>query len=312
MNAVSTRFVLGCSQLGGLYRSITDEDAWQTLDAAWEAGVRHFDTAPHYGAGLSERRVGAFLASKPRDQFVLTTKVGRLLVPTDDDVEGVDGFYGGGQCHRVLDYSADGVRRSADESLDRLGLDRIDGLYVHDADDHIDQAVSEAVPALVELRRQGVVSHVGAGMNSVAPMMRIVTETDADQVMLAGRYTVLDRSADIELLPACIEKSVAVVAAGVYNSGLLADPRPGATFDYADAPPHLVEQARAMQRLCAGFGVPLRAVAVQFPLRRRGVTQVAVGSRSPMQVLDNLEMLVHEVPDQLWALLDGVARGRST
>lgn len=300
MKAVRDRFVLGGAQLGGLLETMTEEEAWDTLERAWSSGIRRFDTAPHYGAGLSERRLGAFLAGKPREEFVLSTKVGRLLVPTDEDTEGVEGFFGGDRNRRVPDYSADGVLRSVEQSLGRLGLDRVDTLYVHDPDDHVDQAVSEAVPALVRLRDEGVVEHVGAGMNVTEPLLRIVAETDADQIMLAGRYSLLDRSAEAQLLPLCLEKGVQVVAVGVYNSGLLADPVAGATYDYAEAPVEIVERARAVQRACAAYDVPLRAAALQFPLRHPAVTEVGVGCRSAAQVDDNVEMFGFDVPEELW------------
>jgi D-threo-aldose 1-dehydrogenase len=303
MTTIHDQFVLGGAQLGGLYRVTSDEEAWETLERAWDAGVRRFDTAPHYGAGLSERRLGSFLASKPRDEFVVSTKVGRLLVPTDEDTEGDAGFFGGDRNRRVLDYSADGVLRSVEESLGRLGLDRVDTLYVHDPDDHVDQAVREAVPALVRLREEGVVRHVGAGMNFTEPLTRIVTETDADQIMLAGRYSLLDRSAEAELLPRCLERGVEVVAVGVYNSGLLADPVAGATYDYEEAPIELLERAREVQRLCAAYDVPLRAAALQFPLRHGAVTQVGVGCRGAAQVDDNLAMFTVDVPEELWGEL---------
>jgi D-threo-aldose 1-dehydrogenase len=300
VSTVTDRFVLGGAQLGGLDRATSDDEAWKTLETAWDAGVRRFDTAPHYGAGLSERRLGAFLATKPRDEFVLSTKVGRLLVPTDEDTEGAEGFFGGDPNRRVLDYSADGVLRSVEESLARLGLDRIDTLYVHDPDDHVDQAVAEAIPALVTLREQGVVGHVGAGMNYTEPLVRIVTETDADQIMLAGRYSLLDRSAEGVLLPRCLERGVQVVAVGVFNSGLLADPVDGATYDYGQAPAALLDRARASPRACAAYDVPLRAAALQFPLRHAAVTQVGVGCRGAAQVDDNLAMFTVDVPEELW------------
>ena len=304
--SVADRFVLGGAQLGGLYRLTTDEEAWATLERAWDAGVRRFDTAPHYGAGLSERRLGAFLATKPREEFVLSTTVGRLVVPTVEDTVGAVGFLGGDRNRGVLDYGAEGFLRSVEQSLERLGLDRVDTLYVHDPDDQVDQAVSEAVPALVRLREEGVVAHVGAGMNLTEPLVRIVTETDADQIMLAGRYSLLDRSAETLLLPRCLERGVEVVAVGVYNSGLLADPVAGATYDYAEASVDLLDRARAVQRACAAYDVPLRAAALQFPLRHAAVTQVGVGCRGAGQVDDNLAMFAADVPEELWEKLGEV------
>jgi D-threo-aldose 1-dehydrogenase len=293
------RFVLGGAPLGGLYAALDDDTAAGMLQAAWDCGVRSFDTAPHYGAGLSERRLGAFLRDRPRGAYTVSTKVGRLLVDTDEDTEGVDGYHGGDRKRRVRDYSRDGVLRSLEESLRRLGLDRVDTVYVHDPDEFVDEAVGQACPALVRLRDEGVVRHVGAGMNHVAPLLRIVRETAVDKIMVAGRYTLLDRSAGDDLLPACQERGVRVVAAGVYNSGLLADPRPGAPYDYAPAGAALVERALRLRDVCAAHGVPLRAAAVQFPLGHPAVEAVAVGCRDADQVRDALRMLGTPLPAAL-------------
>jgi D-threo-aldose 1-dehydrogenase len=298
------RFVLGCAVIGGLYRPVDEATARRMLEAAWESGVRAFDTAPHYGAGLSERRVGAFLQQFPRDSFTLSTKVGRLLVPTDDDVEGVDAFFGGDHNRRVRDYSAQGVRQSIEESLERLGLDRIDTALIHDPEDFMDQAVAEACPSLVELRDQGVIRSVGAGMNFSAELTRFVRETGVDTVMLAGRYTLLDRSAEVDLLPACVEHGVSIIAVGVYNSGILANPKAGANFNYGAAPDETVNQALHLKALCESFDVPLRAVAVQFPLRHPAVATVAVGARTAEQVRDNVALMDTEVPTELWSEVD--------
>jgi D-threo-aldose 1-dehydrogenase len=298
-----SKYVFGCSQLGGLYRPMDDADAEAVLECAWESGIRHFDTAPHYGAGLSERRVGRFLRQFPRDSFTLSTKVGRLLVDSDEDVEGDCGFFGGDRKKRVLDYSADGVQRSLSDSLDRLGLDRVDTLYVHDPQgSRLDEAIGSGYPALHEMRRQGVVTHVGIGTNETGPLLRFVRETEADQVMLAGRYTMLDRSGE-QALAECLARNVRVVAAGVYNSGLLADPRPGASFDYGDAPAELVTLALGYRQRCAEAGVSLRAAALQFVLRNSAVTQVAIGSRTPRQLLDNLAMFQHPIDEASWAAI---------
>lgn len=299
------RFVLGCAVIGGLYRAVDDTTAEQMFEAAWDVGVRAFDTAPHYGAGLSERRLGKFLQQFPRDSFTLSTKVGRLLVATDEDVEGAEGFYGGDHNRRVRDYSAAGVRRSLEQSLERLGLDRIDTALIHDPEDYMDQAVSEACPSLIELRDQGVIRSVGAGMNFSAELTRFVEETDVDTVMLAGRYTLLDRTAEADLLPACAERGVSIIAVGVYNSGILADPKAGANFNYGAAPDETVQQALHLKDLCESFDVPLRAVAVQFPLRNPVVATVAVGARTVEQVRDNVALLDTDVPDALWAEVDG-------
>jgi D-threo-aldose 1-dehydrogenase len=230
----------GGAPIGNLYEPVPDEDAAAAVRTAWEGGVRYFDTAPHYGLGLSERRLGAALRDRPRDEFVISTKVGRLLVanpaPTGSDLA-VGGFAVPDDLTRERDYSRDGVRRSLDASLDRLGLDRIDMVYIHDAEDHMEQALREAVPALIELREQGVVGAIGAGMNFVAPLLRFVIEADVDAVMLAGRWTLADRTGE-PLVEACADREVSVVTAAPFNSGLLARPTPGenAYFDYGRAP----------------------------------------------------------------------------
>jgi D-threo-aldose 1-dehydrogenase len=298
------RFVLGCAVMGGLFRPVDDATATAMLEAAWEAGVRAFDTAPHYGAGLSERRLGAFLRQFPRDSFRLSTKVGRILVPTDDDVEGVEGFFGGDHNRRVRDYSAEGVRRSLEESLGRMGLDRIDTALIHDPEDHMSEAMTRACPSLVELREQGVIRSVGAGMNFSAELTQFVRETDVDTVMLAGRYTLLDRSAEADLLPACLEQDVSIIAVGVFNSGILANPRAGANFNYGAAPDEAVDQAIRLKEMCESFDVPLRAVAMQFPLRHPAVATVAVGARTAEQARDNVALLNTNIPAELWAEVD--------
>jgi D-threo-aldose 1-dehydrogenase len=267
MTALSEVFTFGGAQIGGLYSAVDEATSTAALTAAWEAGVRRFDTAPHYGAGLSEQRLGAFLSQFPRDEYVLSTKVGRLLVDTDEDTEGAEGFFGAGRRRRVWDFSADGVRTSLQQSLERMGLDRIDIVLLHDPDHAMDQAVGEAFPALARLRSEGVIASVGAGMNTVAPLLRFVAETSIDTLMLAGRYTLLDQEALAELLPSCLDRGVGVIAAGVFNSGLLADPKPGATYDYVEVPADILARARHIQRVCGEHGVPLRAASVQFPLR---------------------------------------------
>jgi D-threo-aldose 1-dehydrogenase len=292
-----TRLALGCAPLAGLYEPVSAEQARATVDAAWEHGIRTFDTAPHYGAGLSERYVGEALRARPREEFVLCTKVGRLLV-AGGRAQSV--FPGEPPVARVFDFSRDGVRRSLEASLERLGLDRVDVVHVHDPDDYLDEAIGAAIPALVELREQGVIGAVGAGMNAAAPLARIVRESDVDCVLVAGRFTLLDRSAADELLPACADRGVAVIAAGVFNSGVLADPRPGATYDYAPAATGIVERARRIAAVCERHGVPLPAAAIAFPLRDPAITAVLVGARSPAEVAADARWFAAGVPDALW------------
>lgn len=304
-----TELGLGGAQLGNLYREVTDDEAAAGFAAAWDAGVRYFDTAPHYGLGLSERRLGELLRRHPREDYVLSTKVGRLLVPDPDGAGRQDdqGFAVPASTRRVWDFSRDGVRRSVEESLERLGLDRIDVVYLHDAEDHWAQAVTEGLPALLELREEGLVRGVGAGMNLAGPLTELVREHDVDLVMCAGRYTLLEQ-AD-ELLEAALERGVGVVAAGVYNSGLLARPRPGPdpTYDYAPAPPALVARVDALADLCEAHGVTLPEAAVHFPLRHPAVVSVVVGAAGPDQVGDAVDRYRRTIPEDLWDALPTTA-----
>lgn len=294
------RLVLGASTIGGIFRPVDDATATTMLEAAWSAGVRRYDTAPHYGAGLSEHRLGAFLRQFPRDSYSLSTKVGRLLVDTDEDTEGVESFFGGWRKRRVLDYSGAGVRQSLEESIDRMGVDRIDLALIHDPDDYLDQAINDAYPALAELRSQGVISAIGAGMNFSAPLARIVRETDVDTVMIAGRYTLLDRSAQKDLLPACLERNVTIIAAGVFNSGVLANPKPGAHYNYAEASPEVVLRAQQIKAVCERYDVDVRAAGIQFPLLHPAVEAVAVGARTDTQIAGNIASLQAPIPQSLW------------
>ncbi|MFC5668494.1 aldo/keto reductase, partial [Kitasatospora misakiensis] len=240
----------------------------------------------------------------PRDEYVISTKVGRLLEPADlggDDL--ADGFAVPATHRRRWDFSAAGVRRSIEDSLERLGLDRIDIAYLHDPDDHLDQAIAEACPELARLRAEGLVGAIGVGMNQAAAPARFVRETDIDAVLLAGRYSLLDQRGLTELLPLAADHGVGVVVGGVFNSGLLADPKPGATFDYAAAPPELIARALEFKAVCEEYGVPLRAAALQFPFGHPAVASVLVGTRNAAEVRDAAAMIQHKVPAVLWAEL---------
>jgi D-threo-aldose 1-dehydrogenase len=305
-----SRLGLGTAPLGNLFTKVQESDADATIDAALGAGITFLDTAPHYGLGVAERRLGRRLAQLPRDRFVLSTKVGRLVRPLEaGEMADPEGFTATPRAKRVWDFSRDGVRRSLEESLVRLCLDRIDVALVHDPDNHEREAAEQALPALAELRDQGVVRAIGAGMNQAEMLTRFVRELDLDLdlVLIAGRYSLLDQGALAELLPACVERGVAVVIGGVFNSGLLADPRPGATFDYAPAPPELVERAGRLQAVCTSHGVPLRAVALAFPFGHPAVASVLVGARTAAEVQDAVAMLGRPVPADLWTEL--VAEG---
>lgn len=295
-----TELAFGAAALGNLYTPVSDADAQATVDAAWDAGVRVFDTAPHYGLGLSERRLGAALRGRPRQEFVVSTKVGRLLEPVAHPVgTDPDGFAVPAAFRRVWDFSADGMLRSIEASLERLGLDRIDVVLLHDPDDHADQAIGEAFPALTKLRDEGVVGAVGVGMNQTAIPLRFVRETDIDVVLLAGRYTLLER-AGAELLDAAAERGVGIMIGGVFNSGLLVDPKPESTYDYRTVAPDVLADALRLKGICERHDVPLRAAALQFPLRHPAVRSVLVGARSAEEVRDCVAMARRPIPEALW------------
>ncbi|MGW8359539.1 aldo/keto reductase [Streptomyces wedmorensis] len=300
-----TELAFGAAAIGNLFTPVTDAEAEQAVHAAWDAGVRYFDTAPHYGLGLSERRLGAALRSRPRSEYVVSTKVGRILVPTPeapgDDL--ANGFAVPATHRRRWDFSAQGVRRSIEDSLRRLGLDRIDVVYLHDPDDHLDRALDEAYPELARMRDEGTVGAIGVGMNQATPLTRFVRETDLDAVLLAGRYTLLDQGGLTALLPLAADRGVGVVVGGAFNSGLLADPRPDATYDYTAAPPDLLSRALDLKAVCERHGVPLRAAALRFPFGHPAVASVLVGLRSAAEARDAAAVLTHAVPDALWAEL---------
>jgi D-threo-aldose 1-dehydrogenase len=307
-DVVVTALGFGAASIGNLYRSVPDEQAARTVTAAWDAGIRYFDTAPHYGVGLSERRLGAILAGYPREEYVLSTKVGRLLVP-DPDGEGrtdIDnGFDVPATSRRVWDFSADGVRRSIDESLERLGLDRVDVVLIHDPEESDDPegALTKAYPALHELRAQGVVGAVGVGSKQVEILGRFVGETDIDVIMLAGRYTLLEQPALDELLPACARRGVSVLNVGVFNSGLLAAdwPPDDAHYEYGETPGELLHRARQIATLCQRYGTPLPRAALAFAAAHPAIASVVVGAGRPSHIQRNAELFAAPLPPaQLW------------
>nr|WP_243074528.1 aldo/keto reductase [Microbacterium sp. SS28] len=307
----TTELGVGVAQFGNLYRETTDEASTQAIEAAWAAGIRYFDTAPHYGLGLSERRLGAALRDRPRDAYVVSTKAGRLLVPDPEGASRMDdgGFVVPATLRREWDLSRDGIRRSLDESLERLGLDRVDILYLHDPDAHEDAALREALPAMAQLRDEGVVGAIGAGMNQSAMLARFAREAGIDVVMLAGRYTLLEQGALDDLLPAALEHDVAVVAAAIYNSGLLATPRMSADahYNYGAVPAELLARARAIADVCDEFGITVPDAAVAFPLRHPAVASVVIGTRTAQHVTDAVARYETTIPEEFWSEL--VARG---
>ncbi|MBA8826331.1 D-threo-aldose 1-dehydrogenase [Saccharopolyspora lacisalsi] len=294
----------GSAAIGNLYRAVDEETAFDAVRAAWDAGVRYFDTAPHYGLGLAERRLGRVLAELGRDEAVVSTKVGRLLVPTPNPRGRRDdaGFDVPADHERHWDFSADGVRRSLESSLRRLGTDHVDVVLLHDPDDHWNQAVEEAYPALHELRHQGVIGAIGVGMNQVRMLERFVVETDVDAVMLAGRYTLLDQSALEGMLPACRRRDVSVLAAGVFNGGLLAvdDPPADAMYDYATAPEEIRARARRIAEVAQRYRVSLPQAALAFAAGHPAVAGVVVGARSGEEITRDAALLARGVPGELW------------
>lgn len=299
-----TTLGFGGAPIGSLYQAVDEAVAVAAVAAALRAGVRFFDTAPHYGLGLSERRLGRALAAWPRSELVVSTKVGRVLVPDPDGASRRDGegFAVPATHRRVWDFSRAGVRRSLEASLERLGLDRVDVALLHDPDHHWRPAVEEAYPALHELRAQGTVGAIGAGMNQWQMLADLVRHTDLDVVLLAGRYTLLDQSALDGLLPLCEARGVSVVIGGVFNSGLLATPapRPDATYDYAPGPAAVVARARRIAAVCERHGVALPQAALAFPTAHPAVASVLVGMRSEAEVAENTALAARPTPAGLW------------
>ena len=300
----------GGAPVGNLFKYTSDDDAAGAIDTAWNEGIRYFDTAPHYGLGLSEQRLGRFLRDQPRDEMTISSKVGRLLTPNPTP-SGSDLSAGGfavvDDFVRTLDYSEDGIKKSIEGSLERLGTDYLDIAYVHDPDDHVDEVIDHTFPALVKLREQGVVRAIGAGMNYWQPLLRFVNESDIDVVMLAGRWTLLDQSGE-PLLRQCQDRGVAVVAAAPFNSGILSRSIPASDghFDYHGVPENLLLRARELAAMCRLFGVELPEVAINFPLRATPVVSVVAGFRNATQARAGARWMDADIPSELWAELEAL------
>jgi D-threo-aldose 1-dehydrogenase len=294
-----TAIGLGSAPLGGLFSAVSDADAEATVAKAWSLGVRFYDTAPLYGFGLAERRLGAFLRQQKRDSFAISTKVGRLLHPDASSAED-DDYKGAPALRPQFDFSYDGVMRSVEESLDRLGLDRVDVLLVHDPDDHYDAAVNGAFRALMRLRDDGTVKAIGSGMNQSEMLTRFAEAVPVDCFLLAGRYTLLDQGALEALFPVCAAKNIGILLGGIYNSGILANPHTGAKFNYRDADAALVARALELDQLCRKHGTELKAAALQFCMAHPAVTVAVMGARNAAEVADNIAMSEHTVPPAFW------------
>ena len=304
---------LGGTSHGGMYGAVDERAALATVEHAYGRGIRYFDVAPFYGFGQAERLFGEFLSTVPRDSFVLSTKVGRIVKHGERPPGNRDPhiFPDAHDVYSEFDFSRDGVLRSIEESLDRLKLDRVDILYVHDPD--VENAyrtvLDETVPLLHELRRQKVVSAIGVGMNATGLLIDFARDADFDCFLLAGRYTLLDQSAAEELLPLCSARGISVVIGGAYNSGILATgAKEGAFYDYQPAPPQIIEKTRRIELACERHGVPLKAAALQFSFGHPAVISNVPGTRARGRFDENMQMLQFPIPPDFWAelKLDGL------
>jgi len=306
-----TEISFGAAALGGLYRACPREVAIDTLQAAWDSGIRYFDVAPWYGLGLAERRVGDFLRDQADGSYVLSTKVGRLLRPVPTGTVPHYGYVDPLSFDADYDYSYDGIMRSVEFSYARLGLNRIDILYVHDLGGYthgaaknavyLKQFLDSGVKALEELRSSGAISAFGLGVNEVPVCLDVMRQADLDCILLAGRYTLLDRSAVAELLPLCRQKGTSLVIGGVFNSGILATgPVPGSHFDYMPADDEVLAKVGAMEAIAKSHGVPLAAAAIQFPLNEAIVASVLIGTAKPSSLTRNMEIVEPRLAEAIY------------
>jgi len=307
---------LGTAPLGGLFTAVSDEHGQATILAALDSGINFIDTAPLYGHGNAERMIGSAL-SKTNKKYVISTKVGRVLkkfAPEEiaGKVEGLAPFIGvDPTIFPVFDFSRDGILRSIQESLERLNISSIDIALIHDADDRIDEAIKNSYPVLDELRSQGVIKGVGVGMNICSYATKAVKEMDLDVILIAGRYSLLDQSAQEVLFKECLKKQTGVMVGGVYNSGVLANPVPESTYNYLPVTPEILSKVKQIQELLLDFNISLTAAAIQFPLRHPAVTCVITGSRSVTELNANIEDFDRDIPDAAWNALEdsGLIRG---
>ncbi len=308
-----TTLGFGGAPLGGFRINVSERQGVDTVLAAYANGVRYFDTAPYYGYGRSELIFGQALRTLDRGSFVLSSKVGRWMSPKADN-EDVPGWRKGGlSCAQNFDYSRDGTLRSLEQTLLRLGLNRIDIAIIHDvdvwthgtqeaADERFKEAMAGCFPALAELRRAGVIGAIGVGLNESAMSLRFVREADLDCVMLAGRYTLLEQGALGDLLPACEQKGVSILTAGPFNSGILATGAvPGATYNYQPAPAPVMERVRRLEAVCQRHNVELAAAALQFPLAHPSVVSMVAGGISADEVGQNAARMSVRIPSAFWA-----------
>jgi D-threo-aldose 1-dehydrogenase len=300
-NILVSRLGLGTAALPGLYNAVEHDDAIGAIRQTLERGLNFIDTAPMYGHGKSEELLGEALSGIPRQSYVLSTKVGRLLSP-EDPAKMADSQWRNISPNRwYFDFSRDAILRSHEESLKRMKVDYVDILLIHDPDDHWEDAIRLAYPTIHKLREEGTVKAIGAGMNQWQMLKRFAEEGDFDCFLLAGRYTLLDRSAEPEFLPACERKGTSILIGGPYNSGILAG---GTTFNYVPAPPELLSRVAQMREECFRYGVDLKAAALQFPFRHSSVATVIPGARTAHELDENIQLLETEIPAELWKSLE--------
>lgn len=312
-SAVVTELGLGCAPIGNLFENLSEQACQSTFEAAWDAGIRFYDTAPYYGHGISEHRLGNFLRQKPRDEFVVSTKVGRVLTPTRDPAN----FDGTPWAAPLpfdwrFDYSYDGIMRSYEDSLQRLGLPSVDMLLIHDLDfwfnqteikvnAYLSELFTSGFRALEELRSSGAIKAIGAGINEMGMMPRFLDLVDVDFFIVALPYTLLDQDVLDAEFPRCEEMGVGAVIGALFASGILATgPVAGAKYKYADAPPEILEKTRRIEAACQRHGTPLRAAAMQFPLAHPITAAIIPGALEPAHVQGNAELLAHPIPGALW------------
>ena len=301
-------FGIGTSPFGGLFASVSESAVADVISTSMELGLNYFDTAPHYGMGSAEVRLGRNINHLPRSSFVVSTKVGRLIVPSEKaDDPGWENSTAA--VERIFDFSAAGIERSLLESLERLKMESVEMVFIHDPDGAADQAISEAYPVLERLRAEGIVKTIGIGITSNEIPTRFINETDIDVVLIALKYTLLDQSAGAELLPTALRKGVSVIAGGVFNSGILTNPKAGATFNYEPASPEVLARAQKIEKFFLDRGVSLAQAALQFPMQHPAISAILVGCRSADEVTTNVALYNKEIDLQIWSEFDSFLQG---
>ena len=301
-------FGIGTSPFGGLFASVSESAVADVISTSMEMGLNYFDTAPHYGMGSAEVRLGRNINHLPRSSFVVSTKVGRLIVPSEKaDDPGWENSTAA--VERIFDFSAAGIERSLLESLERLKMESVEMVFIHDPDGAADQAISEAYPVLERLRAEGIVKTIGIGITSNEIPTRFINETDIDVVLIALKYTLLDQSAAIELLPTALKKGVSVIAGGVFNSGILTNPKAGATFNYEPASPEVLARAQKIEKFFVDRGVSLAQAALQFPMQHPAISAILVGCRSADEVTTNVALYNKEIDSHIWSEFDTFLQG---